>query len=418
MSNQQSFTGRCTNGLFGFRNVSAAVTVLWNGLLIFHDIFHSTFTLSSLVDIHEIVSQNLSALIGGPWLLLGVLLVVCAPGLLYRARLAWVVSVVLLLTTLAFTLNFYPAAEANVATIVFSLFLLVAFQSEFKHKSATAGGIFAITSFIVLLLYSCYGSLYLGNGFNPLIEDLPDAFYFSIVTMTTVGFGDIVPVSEAARFFTISIIVAGITIFATSLTTIMGPVMHEGLARLVRNKEKHVVRIDHFIICGLSAMASGMILQLNRRGVPLTLITSRSSKEMEQLAQQVGHDLLDVVIGDATDDDILTKASIQTCRAILALSEDDALNAFVILTAKELNKEVKTVLVVNDARNIHKVRQVKADVVLSPQLFGSEILVSVLTGENLNQDRLIAMLQSSGHGLFGSHPTPSEMTTDEDIEKE
>ena len=165
-----------------------------------------------------------------------------------------------------------------------------------------------------------------------------------------------------------------------------------------------MVRTDHFIICGISALATGTIIQLRQRGLPLTLITTKPPEEVAQLEQRV-NGALDVVTGDGTDDSVLHNAGVQHCRAILALSEDDALNAFVVLTAREMNPEIKTVLVVNDAKNIHKVKQVKADVVLSPQLFGSEILASVIVGEDLDHQRLIAMLQTSGHGLFGGEKT-------------
>ena len=71
-----------------------------------------------------------------------------------------------------------------------------------------------------------------------------------------------------------------------------------------------------------------------------------------------------------------------------------------MLTAREMNPDLRTVLVVNDAKNMNKIKQVKADVVLSPQLFGSEILACVLNGETLDHDKLNSMLLTSGHGLF------------------
>ncbi len=394
---------RFVNLFVELRHIVIAGAVFLNGFMIVLDVLKLPDTLSSLFDVQNIVALHISHLVSGPWLLLGSLLIINSFGLLYRARLAWAVSVVLLLITFAFTMQFYPHLQGRAIGIVVTLLLLVIGKQEFIRSSATAGSIFAVISFIVLLCYSTYGSLYFGDGFKPPIHNILTAFYFSIVTMTTVGYGDIVPISDSARTFTASMIVAGITVFATSLTTVIGPILHKGLNRLIRTKEISMIREDHFIVCGLSSMATSTIMQLHQRHLPLTLIASQQREELTQLEQRVD-DTLDIIIGDSTDDVILKSAGVQDCRALLALSEDDAFNAFVVLTAREINRDIKTVLVVNDTKNIHKVKQVKADVVLSPQLFGSEILACVMTGEDLDHDRLISMLLTSGHGLFSKKP--------------
>ena len=83
------------------------------------------------------------------------------------------------------------------------------------------------------LLIAVFGTLYLGE-FNPPVHDAGTALYFSIVSMSTVGYGDITPHSGAARLFTASIIILGITVFATSVSAIAGPVIGGNLKRLVR----------------------------------------------------------------------------------------------------------------------------------------------------------------------------------------
>ncbi|MCR2479416.1 ion channel, partial [Salmonella enterica] len=84
--------------------------------------------------------------------------------------------------------------------------------------SVTAGSLFALVSIVSLLIYAVFGTLYLGDEFNPPIKDAATALYFSIVSMSTVGYGDITPHSNAARLFTASIIILGITVFATSIS--------------------------------------------------------------------------------------------------------------------------------------------------------------------------------------------------------
>lgn len=132
------------------------------------------------------------------------------------------------------------------------------------------------------------------------------AFYFSIETMTTVGYGDIVPVSEAARLFTISVIISGITVFATSMTSIFGPLISGGLNRLVKGNKHTMNRKDHFIVCGHSILAINTILQLKQRGQNVTVITNLSEDEANQLEQRLGGKF-DIISGDSNDSAVLKK---------------------------------------------------------------------------------------------------------------
>jgi voltage-gated potassium channel len=96
----------------------------------------------------------------------------------------------------------------------------------------------------------------------------------------------------------------------------------------------------------------------------------------------------DVLIGDPTTLDVLKEAGLQDAQYILALKEDDAENAFIILAAKELigDGTVKTVSVVNDSAHLSKIQRVRPDVIFSPQRLGSEILTRTLTGEVIDSD--------------------------------
>ncbi|WP_257264136.1 voltage-gated potassium channel protein [Endozoicomonas sp. ONNA2] len=382
-----------------YRHSFAALAVFTNGVLIFKTIWGMPVNLLDLFHINNLVDIEWAEVADGPWFLLGVFLMLNALGMLYRARIAWAVSVFLLIITLTFTMHFYPMLWTKSLFCGATLVGILLLGRDFSHSSATAGGIFAIISFSILLFYGSYGSLYFGTGFAPEIDNLVTAFYFSIVTMTTVGYGDIIPKSESARLFTVSMIIAGITVFATSLTTIFAPVIRSGIGKLVKGRERTMNRAEHFIVCGTSILALGTISQLMQRGLNLTVVTVRPEDEFSQIEQKAGQKL-DLISGDSTDSAVLDGAGLMKCRALLALTDDDAANAFIVLTAREMNPEIRTVLVVNDAKNMKKVRQVKADVILSPQLFGSEILASVLSGETLDHDKLTSMLLTSGHGLF------------------
>ncbi len=381
------------------RHSLVALAVFLNGLLIFKTVWGMSINLVELFHIQSFSGINWANIANGPWFMLGIFLMLNAFGLLYRARTAWAVSIVLLLITLVYTMHFYPNLSFSISLCLATLIGLLLLGKDFNRSSATAGGIFAFISFTMLLFYSTYGALYFGDGFHPAIDNLMTAFYFSIVTMTTVGYGDIIPMTEPARLFTVSIIFAGITVFATSLTTVFGPIIRGGLNKLVKGSQQNMNRNDHFIVCGMSILAISTVAQLKQRGLEVTMIIGRPEEEFPLIEQRLGSKC-DIISGDSTDNAVLSKAGLDNCRALLALSDDDATNAFIVLSAKELSPEAKTVLAVNDSKNMNRVKQVKADIVLSPQLFGSEILASVLSGEPLDNDKLISMLLNSGHGLF------------------
>lgn len=381
------------------RHSLVALAVFINGLVILASVWGTSLNLIELFRIDNFASIDWANIANGPWFLLGVFLMLNAFGLLFRARIAWAVSIVLLSISLVFTWHFFPQLTHSLILGIATLISLLLLGRDFDRSSATAGGIFAFISFTVLLFYSTYGALYFGADFHPAITDLTTSFYFSIVTMTTVGYGDIVPITEPARLFTISVIIAGITVFATSVTTVFGPLIKGGLNKLVKGNQQQMNRKDHYIVCGTSVLAIATTNQLLERGLNVTILTKEPEDNFPKIQQRVGSKL-DILSGDSTDNAVLEMAGIQHCRALLALTDDDADNAFIVLSARDLFPQAKTVLAVNDAKNMNKVKQVKADVVLSPLLFGSEILASVMSGEPLDNDRLIAMLLNSGHGLF------------------
>uniref|UniRef100_UPI002FDEC76C voltage-gated potassium channel protein n=1 Tax=Atlantibacter subterraneus TaxID=255519 RepID=UPI002FDEC76C len=276
-----------------------------------------------------------------PQFVLGLGLILMAFGLLLRARTAWVFSLLLLLVTSAFN---FLSPQGNPALSLGALalmLLLIGFWRQFDRASLAAGGLFALVSFVSLLLYAVMGALYLGEEFAPAIMDMPTAFYFAIVGMSTVGFGDIVPVTSTARLFTVSVIVMGITVFATSISAIIGPVIGGNLKRIVTGRISHVMRKNHFIIAGASPLALSVYHGLKARGEAITVIVP------PHIAHEYPPDT-DLISGDPSNADELVKAGAAKAKYILALRDDDAENAFIVLAAKDVaGAGCKTISVVN-----------------------------------------------------------------------
>lgn len=171
-----------------------------------------------------------------------------AIGILLRARVAWVLSILLLVAAAALSaLGGYPSHGVFAYTAVLAVALLY-YWRHFDRASIAASSLFALLSIVSLLIYATFGVLYLGDEFTPPVHDLATAVYFSIVSMSTVGYGDIVPHAPTARLFTASVIVLGITVFATSISAVVGPVIGGNLKRIVKGGISNVIRKHHFLI--------------------------------------------------------------------------------------------------------------------------------------------------------------------------
>lgn len=364
-----------------------AILVAACGYLFLHPVLMRTVDLFPTMRHSSTWKEALSVLglLDIPQFVLGVGLILMAIGLLLRARIAWVFSLLLLIVTSAF--NFLSPGGNPVLSLggLGLILFLIAFWRQFDRASLAAGGLFALVSFVSLLLYAVMGALYLGEEFAPTIMDMPTAFYFAIVGMSTVGFGDIVPVTSTARLFTVSVIVVGITVFATSVSAIIGPVIGGNLKRIVRGRISHVMRKDHYIVAGASPLALSVYHGLKTRGEAVTVI----------VPAHIAHEYppgTDLISGDPSNADELVKAGAAKSKYILALRDDDAENAFIVLAAKEVaGANTKTISVVNASKNLQKIKRVQPDMVFSLQTLGSELLVRTLKGEPIDNKLITAL---------------------------
>ncbi len=328
---------------------------------------------------------DVSALLTLPRVLVGLGLVLMAFALLTRARLAWVISLLLALFSAGLTLDYTHSASALFVGGVALILLLLFYTRHFRHSSLAASSLFAVLGVAALLAYGVFGSLWFGSGFAPPIRSLSSAFYFTIVTMSTVGYGDIVPHTTDARMFTVSLIVLGITVFATTLSVVIGPLVGGSIKRALENRMQKGQRNNHYVIIGVSNLAYLLWSRLRERNVAVTVVTA-PERDAPYPAEA------DRVIGDATRDDVLIEAGVPKASAVFALREDDAENAFIVLAVKELAPGVRTVAAVNDAQHLTRIRRVQPDMLLAPQVLGSDLLVRRLFDEPIDKDTVDKLL--------------------------
>jgi voltage-gated potassium channel len=328
---------------------------------------------------------------GAPQEAIGGLLILVAIGLLWRSRLAWVIALLLAAATVFLEL-FSPFSTASRSLEIFSvllLLLLLLSRRSFSRISLTTATLFALMGVLVTLGYGVIGSYVLGSGFDPKISNFIDAIYFTVITMSTVGYGDITPRTADARLFTVSLIVLGLAVFATSLPAIVAPLIDKRMMNLLQPRKRKMKRASHVIVVGDGPLAQDAARALAARGVQTTAILS-------QKPAAEGDQPEDFVVGDGSDTETLRAVHLAEARAVLALSDDDSYNAFVVLAAKELNPNVRTVAAVSDTRNSGRVARTRPDVLLTLPQLGGELLAMALSGEEIKADALISQLLKLG----------------------
>jgi voltage-gated potassium channel len=314
-----------------------------------------------------------------PPLLIGMGQLTMSLGLLMRSRVAWTMA--LLLVAAALPSLLFGMHHSMPLLVYFSLLLLALLASwrSFDRSSLAASTLYAFTAIVMLMMYATLGSYYLGAQFSPPIKDLVTALYYAVITMTTVGYGDIVPHTSESRLFAVSVVVLGVAVFATSLTAVVSPMLKRSLQRIVNQKGKTMKRKDHYVVIGNTSLAINTWRELIKRGQPVTRLL-RDTPEEGELAN------VDIVVGDSSNVDVLRQAGAHQAKAVLAMRDDDAENAFTILAVKELGGSARTVAAVNDARHLSRIKLVQPDVIVAPQVLGGELTAMLLTGEKVTAD--------------------------------
>jgi len=340
--------------------------------------------LTGLFDALHPLAAGVPALIlrGVPTAIIGALQIFIAAGLTLSSRLAWISALIITLAQLALAILYtHQSWYSTPVLYLLALFAALAFCGDsFRHSSLAAGTLFALAATVLLLVYGVLGSMILGQGFTPPIVTLPQAMYFTVVTMSTVGYGDILPKSDDARLFVISLIIVGLSVFLTSITAVVGPLVQGRLSRILEPRRKRMKRVNHFIITGEGALARNTARELLLRDKAVVVIVDDEAADFGEA---------EIVVGDATDLDVLRRAGAETANSVLALADDDAENAFVILALRELNTEAKKIAAVSSRKNLERVRRVQPDMILAPNVFGGEVLAMALTEEKIDGDDLL-----------------------------
>jgi voltage-gated potassium channel len=236
-----------------------------------------------------------------------------------------------------------------------------------------------LTRRFLLIAVSLVATLAIGTVGFTVIEHYPpfDAFYMTLTTMTTVGYGEIHPLSRAGRVFNSFLIFFGVSTIFVAIGAMTQTIIEIEFGDAIgkrRNKRMIENLKDHYIICGFGRVGRGAAAELAHAGVSFVVVDRDPARvERAILAGMLA------VVADSTRDDTLRQVGIERARGLVAALATDADNLFVLLSAKGLNPNIYVATRAAEEGAEQKMRRAGADAVFAPY---------TMTGHRLAQSLL------------------------------
>jgi len=239
-----------------------------------------------------------------------------------------------------------------------------------------------------------------------------EAFYMSLTTITTIGYGELLPMSKMARTWNIVYIIVGVSTMLVTLGALTQSVVELELSGYFQKRRIHRM-IDkfenHYIICGFGRVGRSAAEELDISAASF-LIVDRSEEEVEK-AMRLGYV---AVVADCTRDEALRDLGIGRAAGLIAALATDADNLYLVLTAKTLNPNLKIATRVSEDDSTPKLKRAGADVVFAPySMTGHRLSQSLLrphvndfidftTGNTMGLDVRIEQIEVSARSEFVS----------------
>jgi voltage-gated potassium channel len=226
----------------------------------------------------------------------------------------------------------------------------------------------AILSLLVLVLLGTCGFVYIEG------KSTFDALYVTIITLATIG--EVKPLSQDGKVFTLVLIVFGVTIAFWALGSLVDLMVSERLWRSFRRRrmERDISKMrNHQIICGYGRMGQQIAKDFIQTGIPYVVV----ERNPEQLPKLIATNT-PFIEGNASDDKVLIAAGIKHAKGLITVAPSDEDNVFIALTAKALNPRLYIVARSIQEESEAKLKRAGADAVMSPYVMGGRRMASAV----------------------------------------
>ncbi|MGB5435548.1 MAG: NAD-binding protein [Maribacter sp.] len=232
-----------------------------------------------------------------------------------------------------------------------------------------------------------------------------DAFYMTVITVTTVGFSTVGPLGPEAKIFTVFLIIASVFIFGFAISVITEYILsRNSLDVLKKKKLKNMIASlsNHVIICGFGRNGNQAAERLKAYKRPFVVV-----EKDKEIIEKYGDGVL-FIEGDANEDEVLMEAGIERARYLITTLPDDAANLFVVLSARQLNKNLNIISRASLVTSQKKLKLAGADQVIMPDKIGGDHMASLVVMPDL-----ISFMDELS--LEGEHTTNLEEVAIEDF---
>ena len=245
----------------------------------------------------------------------------------------------------------------------------------YNYSRRDRTGIYAVLIIVLILIYGILGSIYIMG------LDIYDSIYYTIITLATVGYGDITPITPLQKIFSVTLALSGVGVLAYIVTFIISSVtqnlqdMRSG--RIMERKLADMQ--NHYILCGYGRVGVAVYEELMKRNQKVIII-EKNEEKLEDIEENENVILLNA---NATEDKTLKKLNIDKSLGVIVATGSDVDNLFIVLTTRELYKDSWIVSRASKKESINRLKHAGANKVISPESSGGTDIYFAAVQPNL-----------------------------------
>jgi hypothetical protein len=322
----------------------------------------------------------------GALFILFIISLVVFRGMIVRVRYSFFIGVFTLVTTVVLIIPVISLSVTTIPLLVISLVSLVALIRRYEYYNFPTRLFdrpeisISIVIIVIVLLIGVIGTMLLGNQFSPKITDFPRALYYTGEVVTTLGFGDILPITRTSQIFSIAMSILGIGSFFGAVTVIVGPLIYERGRRVVRVIQRIESKMmDNYVLfIDFSPLLVPLLEELVKKDELVIVLIDEKSKEGMIDAKNVF-----VEIDQDIDKLILHFDLGKSKRIVLGSSEDsrNIMNALYLLSlypGEDL--KAKIISLVNVSTNVSRLKSLTGELISPADLVVEHSMSLFLSG--------------------------------------
>jgi len=208
-----------------------------------------------------------------------------------------------------------------------------------------------------------------------------DAVYMTVITISTVGFGEVQPLNDVAKIFTVILILVSVTVVGYAISVITEFILSRSNFELLKERRvlKKIEELEnHVIVVGYGRNGKQAVQKLTTYGKPFVIV-----ERSEEIVNKFQTDEMLFITGNANEDEVLLKAGVDRASTLISALPNDSDNLFVVLSARQMNKNLHIISRASEETTYQKLKFAGADNVIMPDKIGGDHMASLVVVPDL-----------------------------------